>query len=207
MAHPRRAGEYAKAGVLVPGAPHYRTGRRASAARRTRPDARFGRETRGEPSPGALESRGVAGAASLPGTACRVAWCPGSVARFRRAAGVAHRLSVRSCSITTGRPDSAALEADAVDGPGARQLHGSGWRRCLLLSLDSRWSGWRLLIQTFFVATVLLLIGAVRASDDFIDDRVTTLALCRRPGHSGSRATSPLYPDEKAKQLKGAARG
>ena len=46
-------------------------------------------------------------------------------------------------------------------------------------------------------ATVLLLIGAVRASDDFIDDRVTTLALCRRPGHSGSRATSPLYPDEK----------
>lgn len=44
----------------------------------------------------------------------------------------------------------------------------------LLLSLDSRWSSWRLLMQTFFVATVLLLIGAIRASDDFIDDRVTT---------------------------------
>lgn len=44
----------------------------------------------------------------------------------------------------------------------------------LLLSLDSRWSSWRLLIETFFVATVLLLIGAIRASDDFIDDRATT---------------------------------
>jgi len=37
----------------------------------------------------------------------------------------------------------------------------------VLLSLDSRWSGWRLLIQTFFVATAFLLVGAVRAFDDF----------------------------------------
>lgn len=44
----------------------------------------------------------------------------------------------------------------------------------LLLSMDSRWSSWRLLLQTFFVATVLLLIGAIRESDDFIDGRVTT---------------------------------
>ena len=37
----------------------------------------------------------------------------------------------------------------------------------LALALDSRWSSWRLLIQTFFVATGLLLIGAARARDDF----------------------------------------
>ncbi|MCA1679355.1 MAG: hypothetical protein LC777_10615, partial [Actinobacteria bacterium] len=41
-------------------------------------------------------------------------------------------------------------------------------------SMDARWSSWRLLLQTFFVATVLLLIGAIRASDDFIEGRVTT---------------------------------
>jgi hypothetical protein len=37
----------------------------------------------------------------------------------------------------------------------------------LLISLDSRWSSWKLIVQTFFVATALLLIGAVRALDDF----------------------------------------
>ena len=37
----------------------------------------------------------------------------------------------------------------------------------LLLSLDSRWSSWKLIVQTFFVATALLLIGAIRAFDDF----------------------------------------
>jgi hypothetical protein len=37
----------------------------------------------------------------------------------------------------------------------------------LLLSRDSRWSSWRLLIQTFFVATAFLLVGAARAFDDF----------------------------------------
>lgn len=37
----------------------------------------------------------------------------------------------------------------------------------LLLSTDARWSAWRLIVQTFFVATALLLIGAVRAWDDF----------------------------------------
>jgi hypothetical protein len=44
----------------------------------------------------------------------------------------------------------------------------------LLLSLDKRWSSWRLLIQTFFVATVFLLIGAIRAFDDFDTGNVCT---------------------------------
>lgn len=48
---------------------------------------------------------------------------------------------------------------------------GSG---AVLLSLDRRWSAWRLLIQTFFTATVLLLIGAIRAFDDFDQDNVMT---------------------------------
>lgn len=37
----------------------------------------------------------------------------------------------------------------------------------LLLSLDSRWSAWKLIVETFFVATALLLVGALRAWDDF----------------------------------------
>jgi hypothetical protein len=37
----------------------------------------------------------------------------------------------------------------------------------LVLARDSRWSAWRLIVQTFFVATALLLLGAVRAFDDF----------------------------------------
>jgi hypothetical protein len=32
----------------------------------------------------------------------------------------------------------------------------------LLLSLDERWSSWRLLLETFLVATALLLVGAIR---------------------------------------------
>jgi len=46
----------------------------------------------------------------------------------------------------------------------------------LLLSTDPRWSGWRLLIQTFFVATAFLLVGAVRAFDDFDTGNVLTYA-------------------------------
>lgn len=37
----------------------------------------------------------------------------------------------------------------------------------LLLSFDRRWSAWKLIVQTFFVATGLLLVGAVRAWHDF----------------------------------------
>jgi hypothetical protein len=43
-----------------------------------------------------------------------------------------------------------------------------------LLSLDSRWSSWRLLIQTFFIATAFLLVGAIRAFDDFDTGNVMT---------------------------------
>lgn len=44
----------------------------------------------------------------------------------------------------------------------------------LLLSLDERWSSWRLLVQTFLVATALLLIGAIRAFEDFDEDSAMT---------------------------------
>ncbi len=44
----------------------------------------------------------------------------------------------------------------------------------ILLSLDSRWSSWRLLVQTFFVATAFLLVGAARAFDDFDTGNVMT---------------------------------
>jgi hypothetical protein len=37
----------------------------------------------------------------------------------------------------------------------------------LLLSRDRRWSAWALIVQTLFVATALLLIGAIRAWEDF----------------------------------------
>jgi hypothetical protein len=42
----------------------------------------------------------------------------------------------------------------------------------LLLSLDERWSSWRALLQTFLVATALLLVGVVRAWGDVETDRV-----------------------------------
>jgi hypothetical protein len=44
----------------------------------------------------------------------------------------------------------------------------------LLLSLDGRWSAWKLIVQTFFVATALLLVGAIRAWDDFHTDNLMT---------------------------------
>jgi hypothetical protein len=44
----------------------------------------------------------------------------------------------------------------------------------IVLSLDRRWSGWRLIIQTFFVATAFLLVGAARAWKDFDHNDVTT---------------------------------
>jgi surface polysaccharide O-acyltransferase-like enzyme len=44
----------------------------------------------------------------------------------------------------------------------------------LLLSLDRRWSSWKLIVQTFFVATVLLLVGAIRAWHDFDTGNVMT---------------------------------
>jgi len=46
----------------------------------------------------------------------------------------------------------------------------------LVLSTDRRWSAWRLIVETFFVATALLLIGAARSWSDFDEDDVTTYA-------------------------------
>ena len=40
----------------------------------------------------------------------------------------------------------------------------------LLLSLDPRWSSWRVLVQTFLLAVALLLVGAIRQWDTFGDD-------------------------------------
>ncbi|MEA2138056.1 MAG: hypothetical protein QOG56_1206, partial [Solirubrobacteraceae bacterium] len=42
----------------------------------------------------------------------------------------------------------------------------------LLLSLDPRWSSWRVLVQTFLLAVALLLVGAIREWDTFGDDDV-----------------------------------
>jgi membrane-bound metal-dependent hydrolase YbcI (DUF457 family) len=44
----------------------------------------------------------------------------------------------------------------------------------LLVSLDPRWSAWKLIVQAFLVATALLLVGAVRASGDFDTGNVMT---------------------------------
>jgi hypothetical protein len=44
----------------------------------------------------------------------------------------------------------------------------------LLISLDPRWSSWKLIAQTFLVATALLLVGAIRAWDDFDTGNVMT---------------------------------
>jgi len=44
----------------------------------------------------------------------------------------------------------------------------------LLLSFDERWGSWRLLLQSFLVATALLLAGTARAWGDFDQDRAGT---------------------------------
>jgi hypothetical protein len=44
----------------------------------------------------------------------------------------------------------------------------------LVLSTDRRWSTWRLIVETFLVATAFLLIGAARAFDDFDEHDVMT---------------------------------
>jgi hypothetical protein len=44
----------------------------------------------------------------------------------------------------------------------------------LALSFDRRWSGWRLIVQSFFVASILLLIGAARAWDQFAAHDIKT---------------------------------
>ncbi len=54
----------------------------------------------------------------------------------------------------------------------------------LVLSLDERWSAWRLVVQTFLVATALLLAGAVRAFGDF--DQGNPLTWCYLVGLLGT---------------------
>jgi hypothetical protein len=44
----------------------------------------------------------------------------------------------------------------------------------MALSFERRWSGWRLIVQTFFLATALLLIGALRESADFGPSAIRT---------------------------------
>jgi hypothetical protein len=46
----------------------------------------------------------------------------------------------------------------------------------LVLSGDRRWTAWRPTVETFFVATGLLLIGAARAWSDFDEDDLATYA-------------------------------
>jgi hypothetical protein len=41
----------------------------------------------------------------------------------------------------------------------------------VLLSLDARWSSWKVLVQTFLIAVALLLVGAIREWDTFLSDR------------------------------------
>jgi hypothetical protein len=74
----------------------------------------------------------------------------------------------------------------------------------LLLARDARWGSWRLLLETFLVATALLAIGAVRAWNDFDTSRLGTwlfvgglpalalaiLALYRRMSATSSAALS-----------------
>jgi hypothetical protein len=49
----------------------------------------------------------------------------------------------------------------------------------MVLSFDHRWSGWRLIVQTFFVATAFLLIGAARRWHEFgADPAKKWLYLC-----------------------------
>ncbi len=82
----------------------------------------------------------------------------------------------------------------------------------LLLSFDERWSSWRLLLQTFLVATAFMLVGAARAWGDFDTGRpgtwlflaglvglaVAILALYRSmeatPGRPSPSARAPARP-------------
>ena len=57
----------------------------------------------------------------------------------------------------------------------------------LVLSRDPRWSAWRLIVQTFLVATALLLVGAIRAFADFdAGDPLTWLYLGGLTGTAGA---------------------
>jgi hypothetical protein len=60
----------------------------------------------------------------------------------------------------------------------------------LMLSRDSRWSAWRLIAETFFVAAAFLLVGAIRAFGDF--DRGNSLTWLYLAGLLGTAAALGL---------------
>ena len=64
--------------------------------------------------------------------------------------------------------------------------------RGLRLSLDERWSSWRVLVQTFLIAVALLLVGAVRKWDTFDDGALMTWAYLAGLA-SGALALLALY--------------
>lgn len=61
-----------------------------------------------------------------------------------------------------------------------------------MLSLDGRWSSWKLLVQTFLIAVGLLLVGAARAWDAFDSDNWLTYAYLAGLG-GGAVALAALY--------------
>jgi hypothetical protein len=62
----------------------------------------------------------------------------------------------------------------------------------LMLSLDPRWSAWKLLVETFLIAVALLLVGAARAWDAFDTDNWMTWAYVVGLA-SGGLALAGLY--------------
>jgi len=62
----------------------------------------------------------------------------------------------------------------------------------LMLSLDERWSSWKLLVQTFLIAVVLLLVGAARAWAAFDTGNWLTYAYVAGLG-GGALALAGLY--------------
>ena len=66
----------------------------------------------------------------------------------------------------------------------------------LVLSLDRRWSTWRLIVQTFFVATALLFVGARARVGRLPRRRRDDLRLPRRTGRRRPRAAGALRAHE-----------
>jgi hypothetical protein len=60
----------------------------------------------------------------------------------------------------------------------------------LVLAFDARWSAWRLIVQTFLVATAFLLVGAIRAFGDF--DKTNPLTWLYLGGLLGTAAALAL---------------
>ena len=60
----------------------------------------------------------------------------------------------------------------------------------LVLSRDARWSAWRLIVQTFFVAVALLLVAAARAWDEF--DEANPMTWLYLGGLAGTAAALAL---------------